>query len=94
MCHLSNIAQSEISNMVEDCMRNLAAKHKTTRFVKMSYVEAEMEPAGVPAVLAYRRAEKFAGLVPLVNELPDDSELTEVSLETLFRRYVFLLLLC
>ena len=33
-----------------------------------------------------KRGEKVAGLVPLLNELPDDSELSAVSLETCFRR--------
>ncbi|KAF2252319.1 phosducin [Trematosphaeria pertusa] len=77
---------SEISNMVEACMRDVAKRNETTRFVKLHYEDAEMEVAGVPAVLAYKNAEKFAGLVPLMDELPEDSELSAVSLETCFRR--------
>jgi len=72
--------------MVESCMRDVAQRNDTTRFIKLHYQEAEMEVAGVPAVLAYRNAEKFAGLVPLIDELPEDSELSSVSLETVFRR--------
>ena len=79
---------SEVSYMVEDCMRQLARKHKTTRFVKLHYLDAEMEPAGVPAVLAYRGGDKFAGLVPVVDEIPDDAELSAISLEHLFQKYV------
>lgn len=67
-------------------MRDVAQRNDTTRFIKLHYEEAEMEYAGVPAVLAYRNAEKFAGLVPLIDELPEDSELSSVSLETVFRR--------
>jgi hypothetical protein len=67
-------------------MRDVAQRNDTTRFVKMHYEEAEMELAGVPAVLAYRNADKCAGLVPLIDELPEDSELSAVSLETVFRR--------
>lgn len=78
---------SDISNMVETCMRDVARRNDTTRFIKLHYEEAEMEIAGVPAVLAYRNAEKFAGLVPLIDELPEDSELSSVSLETVFRRH-------
>jgi hypothetical protein len=52
----------------------------------MHYEEAEMEVAGVPAMLAYRGGEKFAGLVPLMNELPDDAELSPISLEVTLRR--------
>ncbi|PSN65931.1 thioredoxin-like protein [Corynespora cassiicola Philippines] len=77
---------SEISDMVESCLRDVAKRNETVRFVKLHYEDAEMEVAGVPAVLAYRNAEKFAGLVPLMEELPEDSELSAVSLETCFRR--------
>jgi hypothetical protein len=79
---------SEVSYMVEDCMRQLARKHKTTRFVKLHYLDAEMEPAGVPAVLAYRGGDKFAGLVPVVDEIPDDADLSAITLENLFQKYV------
>ncbi|KAF1973892.1 thioredoxin-like protein [Bimuria novae-zelandiae CBS 107.79] len=75
-----------ISAMVEEQMREVARRNDTTRFVKLHYEDAEMEVAGVPAVIAYKSAEKFAGLVPLMDELPEDSELTAVSLETVFRR--------
>jgi hypothetical protein len=47
-----------------------------------------MEPMGVPAVIAYRNGDKFAGLVPLINEMPDDAELDTISLESLFKRSV------
>lgn len=72
--------------MVEHCMRDVAQRNDSVRFVKLHYEDAEMEVAGVPAVLAYRNADKFAGLVPLMDELPEDSELSAVSLETVFRR--------
>ncbi|KAF2190039.1 phosducin [Zopfia rhizophila CBS 207.26] len=81
---------SEISTMVEDCIRNIAKKHSTTRFVKLHYEDAEMEVAGVPAILAYRGGDKFAGLVPLMDELPDDSELSSISLEVCLRRHQIL----
>lgn len=83
---LANTSQSSISGMVEDTMREVAKRNDTTRFVKLHYIDAEMEVAGVPAVIAYRNGDKFAGLVPLMDELPEDSELTALSLETVFRR--------
>jgi len=76
--------------MVDECMRQVAKRNDTVRFVKLHNTDAEMEEEGVPAVLAYKGGEKFAGLVPLLNELPDDSELSAVSLETAFRRSVSL----
>ncbi|KAH6642215.1 thioredoxin-like protein [Boeremia exigua] len=79
--------QSEISNMVEEYMRQVAQRNDTVRFIKLHNHDAEMEEQGVPAVLAYKGGEKFAGLVPLLNELPEDSELSAISLETAFRRH-------
>ncbi|KAF2425702.1 thioredoxin-like protein [Tothia fuscella] len=81
---------SEVSIMVEDCVRELAKVHSTTRFVKLHYVEAEMEPAGVPALLAYRGAEKFAGLVPVMDEIPDEEELSSRTLGAVLSRHQIL----
>jgi hypothetical protein len=74
--------------MVEEYMRQVAKRNDTVRFVKLHNADAEMEEQGVPAVLAYKGGDKFAGLVPLLNELPEDSELSAISLETAFRRSV------
>jgi hypothetical protein len=73
--------------MVEDCVRELSRIHNTTRFIKLHYVEAEMEVAGVPALLAYRGGDKFAGLVPVMDEIPDEEELSAVTLGAVLRRY-------
>jgi len=58
------------------------------RFVKLHYAEAEIEPAGVPALLAYRGGDKFAGLVPLLDEIPDEEELSGDSLAAALKRFV------
>ncbi|QDS77086.1 hypothetical protein FKW77_000384 [Venturia effusa] len=72
--------QSEISHLVEECVRGIAKCYTTTRFVQLHYEEAEMEVAGVPAILAYRGGDKFAGLVPVVDEIPEDQELSAKNL--------------
>jgi hypothetical protein len=82
--------QSEVSVMVEDCVRELSRIHNTTRFIKLHYVEAEMEVAGVPALLAYRGGDKFAGLVPVMDEIPDEAELSAVTLGAVLQRYACL----
>lgn len=74
--------------MIEDCVRTLARKHSSTRFVRLHYQDAEMEPAGVPALIAYRGGDKFAGLVPIMEEMPDDAELSSLTLEAVMMRYV------
>jgi hypothetical protein len=67
-------------------MSEVAKRNDTVRFVKMHNDEAEIEDTGVPAVLAYKGGDKFADLVPLIDALPDDSELSAVSLETVLRQ--------
>lgn len=82
--HQTDFSQSQTSNLVEDYMKTIAKENDSVRFVKLHYEDAEFESVGVPAVLAYKNAEKFAGLVPMLDELPEDSELSLVSLVTLF----------
>ncbi|KAF2838056.1 thioredoxin-like protein [Patellaria atrata CBS 101060] len=83
---------SDISDMVEDCLRELVRKHLTTRFVKLHFEDAEMEPAGVPAIIAYKAGDRIASLVPIVDEIPDDAELSATSLEAVMKRYVLLVI--
>jgi hypothetical protein len=80
--------QSEVSLLIEQCVWDLARRHKSTRFIKLHYEEAEMEPAGVPAILAYRGGDKFAGLVPVLDEMMDDEDLSADALAAALRRYV------
>lgn len=79
--------KSEISHMVEECVGEIAKSFTTTRFVQLNYEEAEMEVAGVPAILAYRGGDKFAGLVPVVDEIPEDQELSAMSLTMVLEKY-------
>jgi hypothetical protein len=77
---------SEVSRIVEEHVRMLAAMHGTTRFVKLGWEDAEMEQAGVPALLAYRGGEKFAGMVPVIDEIPEEEELDVGSLERAMKK--------
>lgn len=76
-----------MSREIEAILRVLARKHIETRFVKLHYLEAEMEPVGVPALLAYRGGDKFAGLVPIIQEIPEDAELSVTVLENVLQRF-------
>ncbi|KAF2719782.1 thioredoxin-like protein [Polychaeton citri CBS 116435] len=82
--------EAEASMVVEDCLRTLAQDHAATRFVRLHYQDAEMEPAGVPALLAYRGGDKFAGLVPVIDEMPDDADISAQTLEVLLKRHQIL----
>jgi hypothetical protein len=67
-------------------MLHVAKRNDTVRFVKMHGEDAEMDRVVLPAVLAYKGGDKFASLLPLLEEIPDDSELSAVALETAFRK--------
>jgi hypothetical protein len=84
--YATNNTQSDVNAIVEDCMRDVAKRNDTVRFVKLHAEDAEMDPDVLPAVLAYKGGDKFASLLPLLDELPDDSELSAVALETVFRQ--------
>lgn len=71
-------------------MQELAQKHLDVRFIKLHFEEAEMEPTGVPALIAYRGGEKFADLVPIIQEMPDDADVDAASLESVLKRCGFL----
>jgi hypothetical protein len=47
-----------------------------------------MDPAGVPAILAYKAGELFANLVSVIDELPAGRDLSTSSLEFVLRQYV------
>lgn len=76
-----------MSAIIEDCVRTLARTYRDTRFVKLHYHDAQMESAGVPALLAYRGGEKFAGLVPIIQEIPDDADMSADTLDVVLQRY-------
>ena len=76
--------------MVEDATLTLARKHATSRFVKLHYLDAEMDEVAVPGILAYKGGECFANLVSVINEIPDGKDLSSSTLEGLLQQSVFL----
>ena len=56
--------------------------------MKLHHVEAEMEAAVVPAVLAYKAGELFANIIRIVDEIPPGRNLSTDSLELVLRRYI------
>ena len=73
--------QSTVSGIVEDALTDIARKNEFTRFVKLSYQDAEMDPISVPAILAYKNGELVANLVSVVDEIPAGRDLSARSLE-------------
>lgn len=64
--------ESDISHHIESQLAQLAKRHTRTRFIRLSHEEAEIDPAGVPAILAYKDADLFANLVSVVDHFPVD----------------------
>ncbi|KAL8914235.1 MAG: hypothetical protein Q9171_001106 [Xanthocarpia ochracea] len=78
--------QSEVSQIVEDALRQLAHKHATSRFVKLHYLDAEMDEIAVPGILAYKGGECFANLVSIVNEIPSGRDMNSSTLEWMLQQ--------
>ncbi|MCJ1393195.1 hypothetical protein MMC18_006067 [Xylographa bjoerkii] len=74
-------SQSTISGMFEDALVQIARKHEFTRFIKLSYLDAEMDPISVPAVLVYKAGDLIANLVSIVDEMPVDATINASNLE-------------
>jgi hypothetical protein len=85
--HTNINPQSTVSSIVEDCLANLARKHEFTHFVKLSYLEAEMDPVSIPAILAYKGGELIANLVNVVDEIPAGRDMSASSLESILRTH-------
>ncbi|KAI9798254.1 MAG: hypothetical protein M1825_005387, partial [Sarcosagium campestre] len=77
--------ESEVSAQVESLLHGLARKHATTHFVRLHYLDAEMDVASTPAVLAYRAGELFANLVAIIDEIPSDLPLSSTVLERVLK---------
>ena len=80
--------QSTISNQVEDALKVVARDHVTTRFVKLHYLDAEMDEIAAPGILAYKGGECFANLVSVINEIPAGRDLSSATLEGVLQEYV------
>lgn len=59
----------------------LAEKHSTVHFIALHYLDAEIDSAGVPAILAYRNGDKFADILPLAPEVSSSGSNVESALE-------------
>ena len=79
--------QSTVSGIVEDAISTIARKHEYTRFVKLNYRDAEMSPAAVPAILAYKAGDLIANLVSIIDEIPAGRDLSTSSLELVLQQY-------
>lgn len=83
--------ESSLSGKVEDALKDIARRHATTRFVKLHFLDAEMEEIAAPGILAYRGGDCFANLVSLVSEMPAGREINSTTLEGVLQEHKILL---
>ncbi|KAK4696794.1 hypothetical protein P7C71_g1187, partial [Lecanoromycetidae sp. Uapishka_2] len=79
--------ESAVSNQVEDALRVLARNHPTVRFVRLHFLEAEMDEVAVPGILAYRGGDCFANLVSIIDEIPAGRDISTISLQSVLQQY-------
>ncbi|KAK3167041.1 hypothetical protein OEA41_010166 [Lepraria neglecta] len=80
--------ESTISNQVEDALKVIARNHATTRFIKLHFLDAEMDEIAAPGILAYKGGECFANLISVINEIPAGRDLNSATLEGVLQEYV------
>ena len=80
--------QYAASNKVEDALKDLARKYVTIRFIRLHYLEAEMDEIAAPGVLAYKTGDCFANLVSFINEVPAGKEISTAIVEEVLQRCV------
>ena len=73
--------QSAISGKVEDALKVIARNHPTVRFVKLHFLDAEMDEIAAPGILAYKGGDCFANLVSIIDEIPAGRDISTTTLE-------------
>lgn len=73
---------------MEDALESLARKHVTTRFVRLHFLEAEMDEIAAPGILAYRGGDCFANLVSVINEVPAGRDICSETMEGILQESV------
>ena len=66
----------------------IARNHATIRFIKLHFLDAEMDEIAAPGILAYKGGECFANLVSVINEIPTGRDLNSATLEGVLQEYV------
>ena len=67
-------------------MKVIARNYATVRFVKLHFLDAEMDEIAAPGILAYRGGDCFANLVSVVEEIPAGRDISTTTLESLLQQ--------
>ncbi|KAK9329686.1 hypothetical protein V1520DRAFT_342481 [Lipomyces starkeyi] len=80
--------ESQESKMISSLLSQIAQQYITINFIRMHYLETEMDKVGIPAILAYKNHgdQIIANIARVVDELPPISGLTAATLESVLKR--------
>ncbi|KAK9375150.1 uncharacterized protein V1513DRAFT_443884 [Lipomyces chichibuensis] len=80
--------ESQESSMISSLLSQIAQQYITVNFIRMHYLETEMDKVGIPAILAYKNHgdQIIANIARVVDELPPISGLTAATLENVLKR--------
>ncbi|CAL5870699.1 uncharacterized protein PFLUO_LOCUS4939 [Penicillium psychrofluorescens] len=77
--------RNDESNIIEECLSNIARRQPLVRFVKLHHEIAEMDHIQAPAILAYRGGDVFTTIVDIMRNIPRGRSPSADSLEDLLK---------
>ncbi|KAJ5832631.1 hypothetical protein N7474_000942 [Penicillium riverlandense] len=77
--------RNDESNIIEECLSNIARRQPLVRFVKLHHEIAEMDHIQAPALLAYRGGDVFSTIVDILRNIPRGRSPSADSLEDLLK---------
>ncbi|KAG6028282.1 hypothetical protein E4U19_000089 [Claviceps sp. Clav32 group G5] len=80
--------ECDVSAAVESALLPLVSLHPTVHFVKVLYLDIEVDNAAVPAILAYQnQGDLFANLTGIIEMMPDEESYSTASLKALLQKH-------
>ncbi|KAG5993243.1 hypothetical protein E4U52_002113 [Claviceps spartinae] len=80
--------ECDVSAAVESALLPLVSLYPTVHFVKVLYLDIEVDNAAVPAILAYHnQGDLFANLTGIIEMMPDEESYSTASLKALLQKY-------
>ncbi|KAK9431344.1 hypothetical protein V1505DRAFT_368767 [Lipomyces doorenjongii] len=79
---------SQESKMISALLSQIAQQYIAINFIRMHYLETEMDKVGIPAILAYKNHgdQIIANITRVIDELPPSSGPTAATLESVLKR--------
>ncbi|KAG5985808.1 hypothetical protein E4U43_005870 [Claviceps pusilla] len=80
--------ECDVSAAIESALLPLVKEYTTIHFVKVHYLDIELDNAAVPALLAYHnQGDLFANLAGIIEMMPDEDAYSTTSLKALLQKH-------